>query len=575
MSVDRESLRETAKYLQNVRPVDPEEVYEYLPSQPHPAVVRRALREEAFSLGFREREDGSFVPISEDPVDQPGWEPTQYPPQYDRAVADRLVERYGRDWETGESGHRLRERIRELKETYYRGEQASYDEEAALAYAIYHGADFYAATGYALDPLTERGLLPRRLRVLDVGAGTGSPAVALHDYLPEDAVVDYHAVEPSANADVLEAVLAETGRNFRTTIHRTTAEAFDPGSVGERSEDDNDGSNHDDERHGRDESGGYDEGDGHDEGRSRDGPVDLLLFGNVLSELAEPAATVERYCDALASDGSCLLLAPADLETATGLRSVERTVATPDSELTVYAPTLRLWPGQTPSDRGWSFDERPPLAEPPPTQRRLADTAEPDEFPDRDDLDPEQFRNTSVRFAYAILRRDGERRLPVRASADRHARLADSETHVTGRVNTMVVKLSRNLAGDDVPRDEVQRDGVPRDGVQRDGVPRNGVQRDGPVEDSEGTAGGERLASDAEATAGSGDDRNPVYRVGDGSQSVDHYAVLTRRSSLNGDLQTAPYGAVLSIENVLVLWNDDERAYNLVCDAETVVDLVG
>ena len=30
--------------------------------------------------------------------------------------------------------------------------------------------------------------------------------------------------------------------------------------------------------------------------------------------------------------------------------------------------------------------------------------------------------------------------------------------------------------------------------------------------------------------------------------------------------------AVLALENVLVLWNDDEGAYNLVVDGEAVVD---
>jgi Mitochondrial small ribosomal subunit Rsm22. len=327
VSVDRESLRENAKYLQHVRPIDPEEIYEYLPEQPHPAVVRQALREEAFGLGLREQSDGTFVPVETTPAPTPGWEPTAFPDRYDRALEGVLIERFGREWATGESGYTLRERIRELKENYYRGQTAEYDAVAALAYAIYHGADFYAATGYALDPLAERGLLSRRLRVLDVGAGTGGPAVALHDYLPEDAVVDYHAVEPSANAELLGELLGETGRNFRTTVHRTTAEAFDPGTVG---------------------------------------AVDLLLFGNVVSELATPAATVRRYCETLAADGTCLLLAPADLETATGLREVERTV-TDGSELGVYAPTLRLWDGEDPADGGWSFDERGSL-EPPATQ---------------------------------------------------------------------------------------------------------------------------------------------------------------------------------------------------------------
>ena len=43
---------------------------------------------------------------------------------------------------------------------------------------------------------------------------------------------------------------------------------------------------------------------------------------------------------------------------------------------------------------------------------------------------------------------------------------------------------------------------------------------------------------------------------------------------LNSDLREADYGAVLFVENGLVLWNDDEAAYNVVVDDETVVDLV-
>ncbi|QLG62266.1 small ribosomal subunit Rsm22 family protein [Halorarum salinum] len=470
MSVDREALRDTAKYLRNARPVDPEEIYEYLPDRPHPAVVRRALREEAFDLALFEREDGAFVPAAGGPVDPPGWEPTSFPDRYANALEDLLFERYGPDWSEGESGDRLRKTISRLKEDYYRGYDVTYDDDAALGYAIYHLPDFYAAVGYVLDALAERELLPRTIRVLDVGAGTGGPALGLHDYLPDDALVDYHAVEPSANADVLERLLDGTRRNFRSAVHRTTAEAFDPESVGE---------------------------------------VDLLLFGNVLSELADPEAVVRDYLDALAEDGSCVLLAPADLDTSTGMRAVERAVATPDSDVTVYAPDLRLWPGEAPSDRGWSFDERPDLTVP-PFQRRLDDAA-----PRGPEDEPGEFVNVDVKFSYAVLRTDGERRVPIVASRERHARMADSEAHVTDRVNLLAVKLSRDLAGPDA---------------------------------------------------------NPLFKLGDGSERLEHYAVLTGESALNRDLRAAPYGAVLSFENVLVLWNDDEGAYNLVCEKETVVE---
>jgi hypothetical protein len=65
---------------------------------------------------------------------------------------------------------------------------------------------------------------------------------------------------------------------------------------------------------------------------------------------------------------------------------------------------------------------------------------------------------------------------------------------------------------------------------------------------------------------------HPLFLVGDGSQNVDHFAVLTQETSLNSDLGTAAYGELLLFENVLVLWNDDESAYNLVVDGETIVD---
>jgi SAM-dependent methyltransferase len=464
--IDREAVRSNAKYLRQVRPIDPDEISEYVQGTPHPAVVRRVLREEAYDLGLFEREDGTFVPVADDPVPPPGWEPDAFPERYAHTLESLLVERDGVNWHRGDAGDRLREVIRKLKADYYHRNPVEYDAEVALGYAIYHLPDYYAAVGYVLDDLVERSLLPRRLRVLDVGAGVGGPALGLHDYLPDDAVVDYHAVEPSAAADVLDALLDETRRNFRPTIHRERAEAFD-----------------------------------------FDGPYDLVVCANVLSELDDPVAVVEDALDALAADGTLAAIAPADLQTSTGLRSVERTVVA-DRDVTVYAPTLRLWPGMAPADRGWSFDERPRI-EAPAFQRRLDDAGG----------EPGTFRNETVKFSYSLLRTDGERRVAVRADPSRHARMADMEAHVTDRIDLLAVKLSRNL--------------------------------------SDGEGG------------------NPLFKIGDGSERLEGYAVSTRESGLNRDLLAADYGAVLQFENVLVLWNDDEGAYNLVVDAETVVDVVG
>ena len=492
MTVDRDRLRDTVNYLREVRPIDPAEIQEYFDDAPHPAVVKQELRAAAFDLDLVEREDGTFVPASDAPVSPPGWEPEGLPADYERVVVDRLVDRFGLDWADGESGDDLREAIRRLKSDYYHGNPVEYDETAALGYAIYHLPDYYAAMGYVLDDLAENGDLPRKLRVLDVGAGVGGPALALIDYLhdavgegEEPPLIEYHALEPSPAADLLEALLEETPRNVRTTVHRERAEDFDPDSVGD---------------------------------------VDLLTFCNVLSELADPAATADRYLDAVAAEGTLLAIAPADLETATGLREVERTLARSDSGPSVYSPTLRLWPDESPSDRGWSFDVRPDV-EAPRMQQQL-DQGERGERGGGEGNEPGTFTKTSVQFAYALLRPDGKRRSPVAASPERHAKAAEMERHVSNRIDLLTVKLSPDLSRQ-----------------------------------------GERKRE-------YGSDPNPVFKIGDGSEDVEQYAVVTQHTELNRALGDAEYGAVLSMENALALWNDDEAAYNLVVDGETVVDLV-
>ncbi|MFC6614188.1 small ribosomal subunit Rsm22 family protein [Halopenitus salinus] len=496
--IDRDAVRDAARYLRRVRPIDPDEISEYVEGGAHPAVVERVLREEAYDLGLREGEDGTFVPIEDGPASPPGWGPEALPERYAFALKDRLVGEFGANWHDGESGDELREAIRRLKRDYYYENHVEYDRIAALGYAIYHLADYYAAIGYVLDDLAANGLLGRRLRVLDVGAGVGGPALGLHDYLPDDALVEYVAVEPSAAADVLSDLLAETERNFRTTIRRETAESYF-GLEDDREDGTEDGSE------------GKSENDGQDEGTPRK-PFDLVLFGNVLSELSDPAAVVNAALSSTASDGSVIALAPADRNTAIGLREIERAVTTSgnSAQATVYSPTLSLWPDATASDRGWSFDVRPDL-EVPAFQRRL------DEAADRGPTDePGEFENVDVQFAYSILRTDGTRRVDVHASSQRHMRMSETDAHVTDRVNLLAVKLSHDLA----------------------------------------------------------DGGNPIYLIGDGSQSFDHYAVCTRETSLNRTLSEAGYGAVCAFENALVLWNDDEEAYNLVIDDEAVVDLV-
>jgi hypothetical protein len=473
---NRDAIRNNAKYLQNVRPIDPDEICEYVDGHPHPAVVKQILHEEALDLGLVQRGDGTFVPVSADPVQHRDIHVERFPIEYARAFEDELVDAHGPDWHRGDSGDRLRDTIRRMKDDYYHQRDVTYDHDAALAYGCYHLPDFYAAIQYVLADLTEKRLLDHDLRILDVGAGVAGPALGIHDFLPNDALVDYHALEPSANADILEPMLDETGANFHTTIHRDRAEDVDPTALGD------------------------------------DAPseYDLVVFANVLNELEDPTTVLETHLSAVADDGALVALAPADENTATGLRQTERAVLA-NTDATVYSPTVRLWPDQEPDDRGWTFDVKPDL-DTPDFQRRLDDATPESE----EEQTPGEFVNVDVQYAYSILRHDDTRRLDVTPTTSKYARMADTETHVPNRITTIAVKLSHDLTDRD--------------------------------------------------------DANPLYKIGDGSQTTDHYAVLTNETVLNDALRHADYGDLLTFDGVLALWNDDEEAYNLVVDERTTVD---
>ena len=466
MPVDRDAVRDTAKYLRQIRPIDPAEVAEYVPDQPDPRVVRQVLREQALELGVAEGADGTFRPAATGPY-RPDFDGVaELPERYEKRLEELLVEQYGPEWQEGETGRAIRNRIDRLKAEYFDGRSLPYDYDVALAYAIYHLAGYYASTQYVLDWLARERLLPSQARVLDVGAGVGGPALAFADFYTAGAedenspLVEYHALEPSDAASVFEAMLQDGPRNLSTRIHREPAETFET-----------------------------------------DATYDLIFFNNVLSELDDPVRTARRYLDRLSDSGTLVLTAPADRNTSVHLRSVERELEAGGA--TVYGPTVRFWQGQRPTDTCWSFDRRPDI-EVPSYQQALAAGA------DR----PEAVRNTSVKFSYSVLRQGGKPQYDLALDRSNVAMLDDNDNHVSSRVDFVLAKLSQDL--------------------------------------SEGG--------------------HPLYKVSDGSESVSNFAVLVNETELNNDLRTADYGDILQFSGVLVLYNADEEAYNLVVDEETIVD---
>ncbi len=488
----REQIIQNAKYLQKVRPIDPEEIYEYVEGTPHPATVRQVLREQASRLGLLERTDGCFEPVTEESLSVAFHGVDAVPENIPRAIEDVLVERFGPGWPDGSSGETLRSSIRGFKQQYLDGASVTYDEDTALGYAVYHLPAYFATVQYVLADLLDDGLLPKHLRILDIGAGVGGPALGIDAIVGDSALVEYHAIEPSASADLLERLLDLTGRNFHSRVHRIPVEEFDPMTAlaspnGERNSDETDSP-----------------------------PFDVILFGNVLSELADPAQVLVESFSWLTSDGTVVALAPADRNTATGLRGVER-LAEQQGGATVYAPTVRLWPNERPESESWSFRRHHDLAVP-SFQRRLdeGERTESERTAENQPAGSGEFVNVDVQYAYSLLRCDEQTAVTARPSRSRVAKMADSDQHVTDRVDYAALKLSHDLA----------------------------------------------------------ESGNPLFLVADGSQMVDHFAVLTSESALNRDLLTAEYGDLLLLERVLVLWNDDESAYNLVVDEESIVERI-
>lgn len=461
----RSVILDSARYLRTVRPIDPAELAGYVSHEP--AAVRAVLREVAVEFGLVERADGTFIQPPDTPLDQSIDTIERFPSDYATVLTTLLVEEYGPEWSAGQSGSMLRSTIRQLKDDYYRSRDVDYSLDGAFGYAIYHLPAYYATIQYVIAELLDAGLIDHSLRVLDVGAGVGGPALGLHDacYGASDqspdndppVLVSYTAVEPSDATTILDRLLAETTRNFHYSIEPTPIESFD----------------YEDE-------------------------YDLIVFSNVLSELHDPTDALATAADALAEGGSIIAIAPADKHTSQGLREVERSVT---NGLGVYSPTIRLWPDYTPTSRCWSFDVKPDIDRP-PFQHAL----------DTPVGSHGEFTNTDVQYSYVILRKDGERRVSFRPTREQYHPFIASPEHVTERVTAAAIKLSHDL-GDD----------------------------------------------------------NPLFLVGDGSEQTDHFCVVANSTPRTRPIINAAYGELLIIERALLLWNDDEEAYNLVLDNQTTV----
>jgi SAM-dependent methyltransferase len=129
-----------------------------------------------------------------------------------------------------------------------------------------------------------------------------------------------------------------------------------------------------------------------------------------------------------------------------------------------------------------------------------------------------RYINTDIKYSYAVLRRAGMKREGYRAAPGaKFLQLSKIHLHVGNRVNTVIAKMSGDL----------------------------------------------------------GDAKNHLFKACDGTAKTPVYAVLPayHRTPENDALLSAPYGSILEMRGVLVRYNREHNAYNLLVNRNTEIRL--
>lgn len=305
---------------------------------------------------------------------------------------------------------RLRQAITDQKDDYWReGSKRSIQYRhgySVLAYLAYHLPVYVAGFKHILGALAEGGLLKTRMKVLDAGTGPGVVPLAIIDIFRhlDTASVRISAIEESPeHVEAYQYLVPRyAAGNPRIVVERpcmTDLKTIPAERLPVK--------------------------------------IDLLVFSNVLNELVdlsidERAALVARLAGRLADDGSIVIAEPADLQNATMLRRVVRSLL--DGGFSLYMPCTFLWGGLCDPQDCWSFEEQESIE---PTRLMTALGGSTESY---------RFVNTDVKYAFAILRKDSTTRQGLKLDPHApYARLSSLRLHVGKRINVAAAVMSRDI----------------------------------------------------------------------------------------------------------------------------------
>jgi len=332
-------------------------------------------------------------------------------------IEDYIRKKTGKRWDDPQVLERIRGAVVAQKDSYWKegeGRVIRYIKGySVLGYLAYQFPVYFVQFQHVMKYLADEGLLKQRMVVLDAGTGPGTVPLAIIEslrYLRCSALI-YGVEQSEEHAEaysMLVPAYAEGGKTVVGDLFNEDIITFDPSQI--------------------------------------PATIDLMVFSNVLNELGDltpdkRADLVLRLSEALAEDGTIVLLEPADLANSTMLRQLSLLLKR--HGLTIYSPCPSIWRGRCKVKRCWSFVEYPEIQRP-PLMKKLMNCKE-----------SYRYDNTDIKFTYVIIRKDERVCCRVSIPKDRnYFRLSSMGEYVGEKTDVIVSVISGDLGN---PKNAIYR----------------------------------------------------------------------------------------------------------------------
>lgn len=314
----------------------------------------------------------------------------------------------GKKWDDETVLEKIRTAVLSQKESYWKGgDKRTITYKGAysvLSYMAYQMPSYVHEVTELFGDLIVAGLVRKKIRVLDVGSGPGTATIGIIRALScfPDMQAEITAVEQSdTQREAYSYVIPEIVTKLKSNVTIEKQQGLDVTR------------------------------------KLPDGNYDIIICANMINELSGldisgKTDLVLSLSEHLTSDGSLIVLEPADLDNATQLRKIACNAK--ERGLTIYSPCNDIRGVHCKVSPCWTFRS---FADIKPTKLMYTLGGEKEKY---------RFVNTDVKFSYSIFRTDGHRKCGYRIPPDaKRARLSQIKRHVGKRIHVTVSVMSNDI----------------------------------------------------------------------------------------------------------------------------------